>query len=90
MAKLEFTPVRGLDGVKTASITLYDTELSQDVTINVAVVHDMGNNIEPILRDIMAGTSPYHFIEVMNCAGGCVNGGGQPINGSGSSWVGNI
>ncbi|MEC4727894.1 iron hydrogenase large subunit HydA [Shewanella sp. D64] len=90
MAKLEFNPVRGLEGVKTASVTLHDTELSQDVTINVAVVHDMGNNIEPILRDIMAGTSPYHFIEVMNCAGGCVNGGGQPIDGSGSSWLGNI
>ena len=56
----------------------------------MAVVHDMGNNIEPILRDVMAGTSPYHFIEVMNCAGGCVNGGGQPIDGNGSSWVGNI
>ncbi|QDF67799.1 4Fe-4S dicluster domain-containing protein [Shewanella sp. SNU WT4] len=90
MAKLELEPVRGLDGVKQASVTLFDNELGQEVTINLAVVHDMGNNITPMLRDIMAGTSPYHFIEVMNCAGGCVNGGGQPIDGSGSSWVGNI
>ncbi|MBV7316921.1 iron hydrogenase large subunit HydA [Shewanella sp. NIFS-20-20] len=90
MAKLELEPVRGLEGVKQASVSLFDNELGQNVTVNLAVVHDMGNNIEPILRDIMAGTSPYHFIEVMNCAGGCVNGGGQPIAGSGSSWVGNI
>ncbi|MFB2686448.1 iron hydrogenase large subunit HydA [Shewanella mangrovisoli] len=90
MAKLEFEPVRGLKGVKSASVNLFDTQLNQNVTVNVAVVHDMGNNIEPVLRDVMAGTSPYHFIEVMNCAGGCVNGGGQPIEGKGSSWLGNI
>ncbi|ABK46949.1 response regulator receiver protein [Shewanella sp. ANA-3] len=90
MAKLEFEPVRGLKGVKSASVSLFDTQLNQNVTVNVAVVHDMGNNIEPVLRDVMAGTSPYHFIEVMNCAGGCVNGGGQPIEGKGSSWLGNI
>ncbi|MCL1036288.1 iron hydrogenase large subunit HydA [Shewanella submarina] len=90
MAKLEFEPVRGLKGVKEASVTLFDNELSQNVTVNVAVVHDMGNNIEPVLRDVMAGTSKYHFIEVMNCAGGCINGGGQPIEGTGSSWLGNI
>ncbi|MGL4447217.1 iron hydrogenase large subunit HydA [Shewanella sp.] len=90
MAKLEFEPVRGLEGVKEAAVTLYDNHLNQDVTINVAVIHDMGHNVEPILRDIMAGTSPYHFIEVMNCAGGCVNGGGQPIDGSGSAWIGNL
>ena len=79
----------------TANITLptgvVDTDTSNNIsTVNVAVVHDMGNNIEPVLRDVMAGTSPYHFIEVMNCAGGCVNGGGQPIEGKGSSWLGNI
>ena len=90
MAKLEFEPVRGLDGVKSAQITLYDRHLNQNVTINVAVVHEIGKNIEPILNQVMSGTSPYHFIEVMNCAGGCVNGGGQPIDGMGSSWIGNI
>lgn len=90
MAQLEFEPVRGLKGVKSASVSLFDTQLNQNVTVNVAVVHDMGNNIEPVLRDVMAGTSPYHFIEVMNCAGGCVNGGGQPIEGKGSSWLSDI
>ncbi|TKB49922.1 4Fe-4S dicluster domain-containing protein [Ferrimonas sediminicola] len=90
MAKLDLEPVRGLEGVKEAEITLFDKQLGQEVTVKVAVVHDMGNNIESILRDVAAGTSPYHFIEVMNCAGGCVNGGGQPIQGGGSSWIGNI
>ncbi|MGL4900915.1 MAG: iron hydrogenase large subunit HydA, partial [Shewanella sp.] len=41
MAKLEFEPVRGLEGVKEAAVTLYDNHLNQDVTINVAVIHDM-------------------------------------------------
>ncbi|MBY5920246.1 [FeFe] hydrogenase, group A [Ferrimonas balearica] len=90
MARLELEPVRGLKGVKDAEITLFDKHLGQEVTVKVAVVHDMGNNVEPLLNDIMAGTSPYHFIEVMNCAGGCVNGGGQPIDRSGSSWVGTL
>ncbi|MBT1444842.1 iron hydrogenase large subunit HydA [Shewanella sp. JM162201] len=87
MPRLEFEPVRGLEGVKAASITLYDRALSQNVDIHVAVVHDMGHNIEPVLQEVLAGISPYHFIEVMNCAGGCVNGGGQPIDPSGSSWL---
>ncbi|GLS82225.1 iron hydrogenase large subunit HydA [Paraferrimonas haliotis] len=88
MAQLDFEPVRGLEGVKEAEITLFDKSLGQEITAKVAVVHDMGKNVAPILKDVMAGTSPYHFIEVMNCAGGCVNGGGQPIDGSGTSWLG--
>ncbi|GAB1081757.1 MAG: iron hydrogenase large subunit HydA [Shewanella algae] len=87
LAKLELAPVRGLEGVKEAELTIHDQQLKQDVQLKVAVVHDMGRNIRPLLEQVMAGTSPYHFIEVMNCAGGCVNGGGQPINGSGTSWV---
>ncbi|MBR9728391.1 iron hydrogenase large subunit HydA [Shewanella intestini] len=90
IAQLDFTAVRGLEGVKEASVTLFDKALDQEVTIKVAVVHDMGHNIEPIINDIIAGTSPYHFIEVMNCAGGCVNGAGQPIDTSGSGWIGNL
>ncbi|WP_025823167.1 iron hydrogenase large subunit HydA [Shewanella marina] len=90
LPKLEFEPVRGLEGIKTASVTLTDKSLNKELTVNVAVIHDMSRNIEPILQEVLAGTSPYHFIEVMNCAGGCVNGGGQPIDGSGTSWVANI
>ncbi|MDO9514998.1 MAG: [FeFe] hydrogenase, group A [Syntrophales bacterium] len=84
---LEFKPVRGMKGVKSASVTLMDTKYGKEVTVNVAVVNGIHGNIEPILEKIMAGTSSYHFIEVMNCPGGCVNGGGQPIKSGGSSWL---
>ena len=85
---LEFKPVRGLKGVKTASVTLMDTKFNKEATVNVAVVHGLRENITPVLDEILAGRSPYHFIEVMNCPGGCINGGGQPIPGGGSGWLG--
>jgi ferredoxin hydrogenase large subunit len=53
----------------------------------VAVVHGIAENITALLEEVLAGRSPYHFIEVMNCPGGCINGGGQPIDGGGSSWL---
>ncbi|GAA4878791.1 [FeFe] hydrogenase, group A [Ferrimonas pelagia] len=87
LATLEYTPVRGLEGVKEASVTLFDKHLNQEITLNVAVVHDMAKNIAPIVNEVLAGTSKYHFIEVMNCPGGCVNGAGQPVRGEGTSWM---
>jgi iron-only hydrogenase group A len=72
MKSLTFAPVRGLDGVKQADVTI------GDVSIKVAAVSGL-HNIKPILDDIRAGKSPFHFIEVMACPGGCVNGGGQPL-----------
>ncbi|HQN71513.1 MAG TPA: [FeFe] hydrogenase, group A, partial [Smithella sp.] len=84
---LEFKKVRGLNGVKSASVTIRDSKYSKDVTINVAVVHGIARNIAPVVDEVLAGRSPYHFIEVMNCPGGCINGGGQPIYGNGSSWI---
>lgn len=87
---LEFKPARGLKGVKTASVTLKDAKYNKDVSLNLAVVHNMSENIHTVLEDVLSGRSPYHFIEVMNCPGGCINGGGQPICGNGSSWLGAI
>ena len=87
---LEFKTVRGLKGVKSASVTLKDSKYNKEVTVNVAVVHGIAENIAPVIDQILAGRSPYHFIEVMNCPGGCINGGGQPIQESGSSWLGAI
>jgi iron-only hydrogenase group A len=72
MKSLTFAPVRGLDGVKQADVTI------GDVSIKVAAVSGL-HNIKPILDDIREGKSPFHFIEVMACPGGCVNGGGQPL-----------
>lgn len=87
MKPLEFKKVRGMKGVKSASVPLTDTKYGKEVTVKVAVVNGLHGNIEPVLDDILAGRSPYHFIEVMTCPGGCINGGGQPIQSSGSSWL---
>ena len=72
-ARLEFDDIRGLAGVKETSIAL------DGITLNAAVIHGLGN-VRGILDDIAAGTSPYHFIEIMCCPGGCIGGGGQPIS----------
>lgn len=84
---LTYTPIRGLKNIKTAEIPLKIANSNQEITLKIAVVHGT-KNVEPLLAEIEAGTSPYHFIEVMNCPGGCVNGGGQPINPMGTSWTG--
>ena len=70
--KVEFTEVRGLEGVKEASVQV------GDLTVNVAVAHGTSNAAK-LLDSIRSGEKTYHFIEVMGCPGGCVNGGGQPI-----------
>ena len=68
----DFVAVRGLDGMKEATVTL------KGIEIKVAVVHG-AKRFKKICEDVKAGTSPYHFIEFMACPGGCVCGGGQPI-----------
>lgn len=87
---LEFTPVRGLKGVKEAEVPVKDAKTGKTLTLKVAVVHGIKENIKPVVDLVTAGKSPYHFIEVMNCPGGCVNGGGQPINPMGTSWIDKI
>ena len=69
--KAELHEVRGLQGIKEASYNL------GGVQVNVAVAHGM-KNAKVLLDEIKAGTSKYHFIEIMGCPGGCVAGGGQP------------
>lgn len=87
LENLEFTPVRGLKGMKEASVTMKDSNSGKELTVRVAVAHGIKENVVPLIEQVMNGTSPYHFIEVMNCPGGCVNGGGQPIHAMGTSWV---
>ena len=72
LANIEFDVVRGLEGIKEATVKVGDTD------VNVAVVHGLGN-ARKVLDSIKAGEKNYHFIEVMACPGGCVTGGGQPI-----------
>ncbi|NMC28283.1 MAG: 4Fe-4S binding protein [Syntrophomonadaceae bacterium] len=69
---VNFKMVRGFEGMKEAEIDLAGTK------VKVAVANSLGN-ARKIMDDIRAGTSPYHFIEVMCCPGGCIGGGGQPI-----------
>ena len=70
LEEVEYHAVRGVEGLKEASVTV------GKLTINVAVAHSMAI-AKPILDEIKAGTSKYHFIEIMGCPGGCINGGGQ-------------
>lgn len=67
---IEYHAVRGQRGLKEASIQV------GNLTVNVAVAHSM-TIAKPLLEDIKAGRSKYHFIEIMGCPGGCINGGGQ-------------
>ena len=73
LGNIEFEEIRGSLGVKTASIEINGLQL------NVAVVNGIGS-IKEIISEIEQGISKYHFIEVMSCPGGCINGGGQPIH----------
>lgn len=70
--KLDFTEVRGTQGIKEASYTV------GDLTVKVAVVSGLAN-ARKLMDKVRAGEADYTFIEVMACPGGCVNGGGQPI-----------
>lgn len=90
----DIQPVRGMEGVKKASVTLPKTgpvptllqnilpsfDWLQGATLKVAIAHGIAN-AKKVLDDIKAGGefASYHFIEFMACPGGCLGGGGQPI-----------
>ncbi|MBR4030103.1 MAG: [Clostridia bacterium] len=71
LENLEIAPIRGMDGVKEAELTIAGKK------VKVAVCHGT-KNAKALLERVKAGEK-YDFIEVMACPGGCVNGGGQPI-----------
>lgn len=64
-------PLRGVDGIKEASVTI------NGISLKIAVIHEIKNAV-PVLEQLRNGSSPYDFIEVMTCRGGCIGGGGQP------------
>ena len=68
---LNYTPVRGLDDVKEASVEI------NGMTVNIAVIFGTKNASE-FIEKMKNGDKQYHFIEVMTCPGGCIGGGGQP------------
>ena len=69
----EFEDIRGLNGIKKATVDI------DGIKLNIGVVNGIGN-VQPVLDEIKEGKSEFHFIEVMACPGGCINGGGQPIH----------
>ncbi|MEW9121178.1 MAG: NADH-dependent [FeFe] hydrogenase, group A6 [Thermotaleaceae bacterium] len=71
LENIEYTAVRGLEGIKEAEVTLGGKN------IKVAVAHGTAMAIE-LLNMVKAGEKDYHFMEIMGCSGGCVTGGGQP------------
>ena len=73
LAKLDFEEVRGFEGIKEATYNVNGLE------VKVAVVSGLANT-KKLLNAIKNGEKTYHFVEVMACPGGCVNGGGQPIH----------
>ena len=69
---VDFTEVRGMEGVKEATYAVGDLEVKVAVASGTA-------NAKTLMEKVKDGTSEYHFIEIMGCPGGCINGGGQPI-----------
>jgi NADH-quinone oxidoreductase subunit G/NADP-reducing hydrogenase subunit HndD len=71
LQKLDFTEVRGLEGIKECEVDLNGTK------VKVCVVHTLSKARE-VMEMIKSGKADYAFIEVMCCPGGCIGGGGQP------------
>jgi len=80
--QLNITPVRGMEGVREASIKIEGTKpewkFLEGVEVKTAVAHGLVN-AKRVMQSIRDGRSNYHFIEIMACPGGCLGGGGQPI-----------
>lgn len=68
---LNFEPARGLKGIKEAEVTV------GEIKLKLAIAHGMAN-AKNLLDELKAGNVKYDFIEIMNCLGGCIGGGGQP------------
>jgi len=72
LPSVDFTDVRGMEGIKEATVDI------NGLSLRVAVAHSLGK-ARILMEQIKNNTSPYAFIEVMACPGGCLGGGGQPI-----------
>jgi len=79
---LNITPVRGLEGVKEASVKIEgctsDWKFLEGAEVKVAVANGLAN-ANRLMSKIKKGEASYHFVEIMACPGGCIGGGGQPI-----------
>mgnify|MGYP005839287227 CR=1 FL=1 len=79
---LNITPVRGMEGVKEASLKIegcvQDWKFLEGAELKVAIAHGLVN-ADNLMKKVASGEAEYHFIEIMACPGGCIGGGGQPI-----------
>jgi NADP-reducing hydrogenase subunit HndD len=79
---LNITPVRGMDGVKEATIKIEGCvdawKFLEGAELKVAIAHGLVN-ANKIMKMVREGKASYHFVEIMACPGGCIGGGGQPI-----------
>ncbi|MBI9068114.1 MAG: iron hydrogenase small subunit [Salinivirgaceae bacterium] len=79
---LEILPVRGIEGIKEASILIEnpvdDWKFLDGVELKCAIAHGL-ENAHQLMTNLKNGKSEYHFVEIMACPGGCLGGGGQPI-----------
>jgi len=71
--RIDFTELRGLDGIRTATIDFNGT------AINIGIAHGLGN-ARKLLDGIREGVYNFHAIEIMACPGGCIGGAGQPLH----------
>jgi iron-only hydrogenase group A len=71
LKKIDYKKIRSMEEIKEAEISIAGKK------IKICVVHTMGA-ARKLLEQIKEGASPYHFIEIMACYGGCIGGGGQP------------
>lgn len=72
LEQVDFEQVRGLEGVKEATVDL------NGMSVKVAVANGLAN-AGKLMEQVKNGTADYHFVEIMCCPGGCIGGGGQPI-----------
>jgi len=79
---LNITPVRGVEGMRVASVkiekTLKEWSFLEGVELKCAIAHGLAN-AKTLMDDVKSGKANYHFIEFMACPGGCLGGGGQPL-----------
>jgi iron-only hydrogenase group A len=81
LPRIDFEEVRGLEGIREATIPVPGV-----ADLKVAVVYGL-KNARVIMEQIKAGNCPYHFVEVMACPGGCIDGAGQPYHHGDASIV---
>ena len=80
LENVNFDVTRGFEGIKDAEVDLNGT------LVKVAIANGL-SNARKLMDQVRAGESPYHFIEIMACPGGCIGGGGQPITKSNAKRV---